>query len=263
MLSIANQSSTSLVFRGCSAFTYSSWSRQALLLPYSTHHLSVQGLQKNSEITVEGAYAVTVAERTEKEAKIAALEMRLKQSNEEISRLRIERRRLMEISNELRAEVSQLKRVMRSGAPNVDVQTVQKLESTWPQETAVDVQPRRVRPETMRFDSQQTLAESVVDPWLLMPLRQPATESSLGIADMGTGDSSKDLQLTAQLMPLDTKKSGTTARRNMSRSILSSSLSKKGRTSDSTSGKTNSAPVRKVMNYAKGPDGDSAIEGKF
>ena len=228
----------------------------------------LEALQKNSDSTASpsvsrASEAVAAAENAESQAKLTALESRLQQSSEEISRLRAERRRLMEISNELRSELSQLKREARmrmvTGLGAAEDNSALQETSAQAQshrQTHTQTQQSRVQPESMRYESQQAFAATVVDPWLLMPVRQQqAGGGALGIADVGSGET--DLKLTAQQIEPGSKRPAiatASSRRNAGRSVLSASLNRRGKSvgGGKTGASAASVPVRKVMNYARG-----------
>jgi hypothetical protein len=183
--------------------------------------------------------------------KIEALESRLKQSSEEISRLRAERRRLMEVGTELRAELNQSRKEIserhlarEAGARVADPDSTAR----WRQ--------RRSEP-----DSSESQSLATIDPWFLLPVR---TERTLSSSDVGGYSSTKSAsggeEVAIEIAGNKTGMIGTVAGAKISRSVLmkgkaqTQGLARPGTKVVGVQSASSQAPPiqRKVMNYGRG-----------
>lgn len=175
--------------------------------------------------------------------KIEILEERLKQSSDEISKLRSERRRLMDIGNEVRAELNQVKRDFA------------ELRST-NEGFAKNVVGAVSRRSENRASGAVSFAGDGVDPWLNLPIRTDIStekKSSQALYSDDFASSGEELEVTGN-------RTGTNAGK-ISRSVLDKGKGLKARSIAklNAAGSSTSSTTRKVMNYARagGDDAES------
>jgi chromosome segregation ATPase len=175
--------------------------------------------------------------------KIEALEERLKQSSDEILKLRSERRRLMDIGNEVRAELNEVKRdfaELRSANEGVT-------------KNVVGAVSRRSENRTINSGA-VSFAGDEVDPWLKLPIRKDFSSGQKSSQTSYTEDfasSGEELEVTGN-------RAGTNSGK-ISRSVLDKGKGLKYRSmpKPNTAGSLTASTTRKVMNYARAGGDDS------
>jgi chromosome segregation ATPase len=168
--------------------------------------------------------------------KIQVLEDRLKQSSEEISKLRAERRRLMDIGNEVRAELNQMKRDYADLRATIG--------------GARNVSGGLSRVGENRANAAVSFAAANVDPWLNLPIR---SESAIVQQKQTAVSHSDDLASSGEEIEISGNRLiGTTGNR-IARSVLDKGKGPRSRTIVAKAAAPSAATstTRKIMNYAR------------
>ena len=139
---------------------------------------------------------------SQESTKISTLEIRVKQCNQEILKLRDEKRRLMEIGNQMRFEINQLKNNMNfSTSISYSTSIVQDPASSSSMYSEGNSSYKDDKydgsSQNIKGNSKSVAGDTLMDPWLLVPAKSSDAK--------GVNENSSVLRLKARQVKIDDK----------------------------------------------------------